>query len=124
MARTISSAVFGLVLLCLALPWLSFRVGCTGNLAPQRGGALLIGHDAHIDATSQQPGPDGQDVRLRTTGTIELPPQPFVWSAVGLAVVGIALFWARDRRAFLVRVAAAVAGVVAMLGNRPCCTPM
>ena len=115
MRRLIGSGAFVFVLLCLALPWLSFSVGCTGGLAPQRGGALLIGRDAHIDATSTQTAATGASVQVRTVGTMDMPPQAFAWAAVLLAVVGLGLARSRSRRSFYVRTLLSVAGVLAML---------
>ena len=115
MRRLIGSGPFALALLCLAVPWLSLSVGCTGDLAPQRGGALLFGGAAHIDATSTQTAATGATVQVRTVGTMDMSPQPFAWATVLLAVVGIGLARSRSRRSFRVRTLLGIAGALAML---------
>ena len=104
--RAAGAAGFVLVLMTLALPWMSFSVGCTGNLAPKKGVDLLHGSDTHISVHN------GDD---QAEGTIHIEPQPAVWAVLVLATGGAASFAVERRRGFWLRagIAAAGLGVVA-----------
>lgn len=106
MQRTIASAGFVLVLLTLALPWMSFSVGCTGNLASRQGVDLLHGTDANISVHN---GNDQAD------GAVHVDPQPAVWAVLVLAIGGAAAFALKRRWGYWVRagIAAVTLAVVA-----------
>ena len=107
MQRAVASAGFVLLLLTLALPWMTLSVGCTGGLAPKTGIDLLHANDAQISVHHDND---------QAEGTVHIDPQPAIWAVLILAVAGAAAYLIRNRRGFFVRAAisAAALAVVAV----------
>jgi hypothetical protein len=103
----LGSLAFLPILLLLALPWVSFSIGCTSGISPQSGFALMVDQDilvkGEVDTTA------GRD---QVSGTVHIPAQWPVRLVVICVAVGASLFWLRRWPGRLTRSLVAIAGAL------------